>query len=44
MLTVLKGRERIAAEFEDLLTRSGVPLDRTVPAPSLASIVEARAV
>ncbi|QRX95274.1 hypothetical protein JNO44_34690 [Streptomyces noursei] len=44
MLTVLKGRERTAAEFEDLLTRSGFPLDRIVPAPSLSSIVEARAV
>ncbi|MER7155538.1 methyltransferase [Streptomyces lydicus] len=44
MLLVLKGRERTAAEFEELLTRTGFRLHRVVPTPSLSSIVEAEAV
>ncbi|MEU8965688.1 MULTISPECIES: methyltransferase [unclassified Streptomyces] len=44
MLMVLKGRERTAAEFESLLTRSGFRLNRVLPTPSLSSIIEAEAV
>ncbi|MFG3280865.1 methyltransferase [Streptomyces sp. NPDC048111] len=44
MLMVLKGRERTAAEFERLLTRSGFRLSRVLPTPSLSSIIEAEAV
>ncbi|MBH1936043.1 SAM-dependent methyltransferase [Streptomyces sp. AV19] len=44
MLMLLDGRERTAAEFEDLLTRSGFRLNRVVPTPSLVSVVEAEAV
>ncbi|MFD7662802.1 methyltransferase [Streptomyces sp. NPDC059788] len=44
MLMMLRGRERTAAEFEGLLTRSGFRLRGIVPTPSLTSIVEAEAV
>lgn len=44
MLMVLRGRERTAAEFEELLTRSGFMVRRVLPTPSLTSIVEAEAV
>ncbi|OKI07330.1 SAM-dependent methyltransferase [Streptomyces sp. CB02923] len=44
MLMVLRGRERSAAEFEDLLTRSGFRVRRIVPTPSLTSVIEAEAV
>ncbi|MFF9866449.1 methyltransferase [Streptomyces sp. NPDC013953] len=43
MLTVLKGRERTAPEFEDLLNRSGFRLNRVMPAGSLSSVIEAEA-
>ncbi|WP_030019197.1 methyltransferase [Streptomyces monomycini] len=44
MLMVLHGRERTAAEFEELLSRSGFTVRRVLPTPSLTSIVEAEAV
>ncbi|KOG51297.1 SAM-dependent methyltransferase [Streptomyces griseoflavus] len=44
MLMTLKGRERTAAEFEDLLGRAGFRLTRLVPTPALTSILEAEAV
>ncbi|MFI6470975.1 methyltransferase [Streptomyces sp. NPDC050516] len=44
MLMLVKGRERTATEFENLLTRSGFKLNRILPTPSLPSIIEAEAV
>ncbi|WP_237289550.1 methyltransferase [Streptomyces gilvosporeus] len=44
MLMTLKGRERTAAEFEDLLTRSGFRLLRVLPTRALSSVLEAEAV
>ncbi|GAA0413258.1 methyltransferase [Streptomyces luteireticuli] len=44
MLMLMEGRERTAAEFEDLLTRSGFRLNRVVPTAALPSVVEAEAV
>ncbi|MFF4183409.1 methyltransferase [Streptomyces sp. NPDC001691] len=44
MLMLVKGRERTASEFEDLLARSGFRLNRVLPTPSLPSIIEAEAV
>ncbi|SPE53727.1 Multifunctional cyclase-dehydratase-3-O-methyl transferase TcmN [Streptomyces netropsis] len=44
MLMTLQGRERTAAEFEDLLTRSGFRLNRVLPTPALTSVIEAEAV
>lgn len=44
MLMVLRGRERTAREFDDLLARAGFRLDRVLPTPALPSIVEAVAV
>ncbi|MEU8438382.1 methyltransferase [Streptomyces sp. NPDC029216] len=44
MLMVVEGRERTAAEFEELLARAGFRLHRILPTPSLPSIVEAVAV
>lgn len=44
MLMTLKGRERTAAEFENLLERTGFRLERIVPASSLSSIIEAQAI
>ena len=41
MLVVLGGRERTEAEYRDLLSAGGFRLDRIVPTPSLASVVEA---
>ncbi|MFJ9413789.1 methyltransferase [Streptomyces sp. NPDC101227] len=44
MLMPLKGRERTAAEFEDLLKRTGFRLNRVLPASSVSSVIEAQAV
>ncbi|MEU9192824.1 methyltransferase [Streptomyces hundungensis] len=44
MLMMVRGRERTAAEFEALLTRSGFRLHRILRTPSLPSIIEAEAV
>lgn len=41
MLVVLGGRERTEAEYRALLSAGGFRLDRIVPTPSLASVVEA---
>ncbi|MFG7944173.1 methyltransferase [Streptomyces cacaoi] len=44
MLMLVRGRERTAGEFRDLLARSGFRLDHVVPTPSLSSVVVAEAV
>ncbi|MFH7595637.1 methyltransferase [Streptomyces racemochromogenes] len=44
MLLVVEGRERTAAEFEELLSRAGFRLHRILPTPSLPSVIEAVAV
>ncbi|MGI5473221.1 methyltransferase [Streptomyces sp. CA-132043] len=44
MLMMLKGRERTAADFEDLLASSGFRLNRIVPTQALSSVIEAEAV
>ncbi|MFC6067501.1 methyltransferase [Streptomyces ochraceiscleroticus] len=44
MLMTLKGRERTAAEFEDLLATAGFRLHRIVPTEALSSVLEAEAV
>ncbi|MEW1638443.1 methyltransferase [Streptomyces sp. NPDC093801] len=44
MLMVVEGRERTAAEFEELLARAGFRLHRILPTPALPSVVEAVAV
>ncbi|MEU3405074.1 methyltransferase [Streptomyces sp. NPDC006670] len=44
MLMVVEGRERTAAEFEELLARSGFRLHRILPTAALPSVIEAVAV
>lgn len=44
MLTLLRGRERTAAEFEDLLTASAFRMNLILPTSSPSSIIEAEAV
>ncbi|KOV60652.1 SAM-dependent methyltransferase [Streptomyces sp. MMG1121] len=44
MLSLLRGRERTAAEFEVLLARAGFRLNRVVPTSALPSVVEAEAI
>ncbi|MFJ3926012.1 methyltransferase [Streptomyces sp. NPDC090022] len=44
MLLAVRGRERTAAEFSDLLGRAGFRLERILPTPTLPSVLEAVAV
>ncbi len=44
MLMVVEGRERTAAEFEELLARAGFRLHRILPTPAMPSVIEAVAV
>lgn len=43
MLMVVRGRERTAAEFEDLLTRAGFRLRRILATRAMSSVIEAEA-
>lgn len=43
MLAMLGGRERTAAEYDDLFARTGLAMERVVPTASSLSIVVARA-
>lgn len=42
MLNIVRGRERTAAEFGQLLTAAGFRLNQVIPTPSMLSIVEGR--
>ncbi|WP_438295265.1 methyltransferase [Streptomyces sp. HUAS TT7] len=44
MLMLVSGRERTAKEFEGLFSRAGFKLNRILPTPSPASLIEAEAV